>query len=736
MAIYNTKYILTYCNKELIPLRIEIQQRDYTGESFILVNNQEYLQDNDGKFITVKRDSYDPNRDRNKISGSTNPFSLEYRNDKDGKLCTIMATSASLSFWADDNFNIDELKTSDETELKINFYYNDILEWTGFIVPDFFTEDIGTISELILTASDRIAILKDIDYTVPDSLDLNTNFMTIIHNCLKKTGLELGYDIILDTTCVEWSGTSVSGNPLTRTFVSERRFIESNKTKNCYDVLQSVLRTFNCRLVQRLGRWVIINKEQLEEANGTVIKLDSNANYVERVQFNQQPIYFGSILTGGQRTIIPVGSLTTYSLDLGDNQLYPLNRTLQKSGSVLIYPDNWSDGGTIGSFNYIMSDLLPFEYNSLGVIVSTYQDSNEWLINTTSYKRVEFFNGFEDVKGIKRNWKYLKSREFKIASKEGKRFDADITIRAIGKPNTFVNVMVTLTFDNLPDFMVSLGSDNKWYRIGKDDSFQNSNEWRLLQLKFDTPYEVDTLASEQEFKLTASAGFTTLESQTYDLTKAKMQVRIYPNTHDSNTAGFNAISVIKEVRVDFKLSDNMPKGVTYQSKLELGNFTKQYESQEVMFGDYQNVGQNGYFYQYRDDSLSIMYSADGTKTKNWDCINSNEYVPLLVQSTKQLAKAFGRANDELNISFDANYLDPIGSYSIGCFSERNIEVNDKLLTDNENNLITTRVMNRVNDKYYIISGGSIDYMRCESSVILSQKQLKDVQLIDYIYSNS
>ena len=65
---YNTKYILSYCNRLGKSLRVEIQLWDYVGETFILVNQTDYLQDQEGAFVTSNIDGeYDPERDKNLI---------------------------------------------------------------------------------------------------------------------------------------------------------------------------------------------------------------------------------------------------------------------------------------------------------------------------------------------------------------------------------------------------------------------------------------------------------------------------------------------------------------------------------------------------------------------------------------------------------------------------------------------------------------------------------------------
>src|SRR5690554_6069669 len=111
---YNTKYILNFCNRDLIPMRIEIQLLDYVGEAFILVNEDDYLIDDEGRFVVTNIDgTYDPDRDQNPIEATGTPFNLTYANDSGEKRGTIRATHADMQFFENNLFNIDDLATSD-----------------------------------------------------------------------------------------------------------------------------------------------------------------------------------------------------------------------------------------------------------------------------------------------------------------------------------------------------------------------------------------------------------------------------------------------------------------------------------------------------------------------------------------------------------------------------------------------------------------------------------------------
>ena len=142
------KYRIEYCNKESDTARLDIDVRDYAGQIY-------------------------------PIEGTGDLFILEYKRSDD----YILSTIADIQIFSDVNFNIDGLKTSDETELKALFYVNNVLKWQGYILPDFFQTGITGTDAISMTATDRLSVLKDVplDY----SLD-KLSYIQLITECLAK----------------------------------------------------------------------------------------------------------------------------------------------------------------------------------------------------------------------------------------------------------------------------------------------------------------------------------------------------------------------------------------------------------------------------------------------------------------------------------------------------------------------------------------------------------------------
>src|SRR5690554_5748242 len=119
---------LEYCNKDGLQARLDITT---PGEDLIV-----------------------------EIEGTGDPFRLTYKSDKQDKSFHFQTTSAEINIYETPLFNIDTLKTSNETQIKVDYYIDGQKNWTGFVIPDFFSREIGGAGVVSMVASDRISTLK------------------------------------------------------------------------------------------------------------------------------------------------------------------------------------------------------------------------------------------------------------------------------------------------------------------------------------------------------------------------------------------------------------------------------------------------------------------------------------------------------------------------------------------------------------------------------------------------
>src|SRR5678809_766647 len=142
-----------------------------------------------------------------------------------------MSSFADISIYETDTFNIDDLQTLDETALSVKWYINSILQWTGFVVPDFFSRTIGEPAIVNLAASDRLSSLED---ATLDGLSEYVKLKDLAIACLAKTGLSLPLISTVDFK----TGTT---NIMDVLALSERLEDDKGKKISCYDVLRSIL---------------------------------------------------------------------------------------------------------------------------------------------------------------------------------------------------------------------------------------------------------------------------------------------------------------------------------------------------------------------------------------------------------------------------------------------------------------------------------------------------------------
>ena len=105
---YGIKYRIKYCDKNNVEAKVEIEVRNYAG--------------------AVQT-----------VEGTPDVFLLRY--DLGGKQNNIISSFADINLY-EHPINIDDLKTLNETDIRVSFYLANDLKWQGFALPDFFETDI------------------------------------------------------------------------------------------------------------------------------------------------------------------------------------------------------------------------------------------------------------------------------------------------------------------------------------------------------------------------------------------------------------------------------------------------------------------------------------------------------------------------------------------------------------------------------------------------------------------
>src|SRR5690554_2428017 len=310
---------LTYCNKKGVEARVDIIKGDRTSVEI--------------------------------VQGSANPFTRSYKLDKNDKSGHIMTSSADIEIFETETFNIDDLKTSNETELKVEYFEGNILTWSGFILPDFFSREIGSPNIVRMTASDRLTALKGV--TLSD-LPIRVSLRDLIELSLAQTGLDLA---LVAQIQINQGSTNI----LDAEILSQRLTDTRGRSISCYDILMSIMVATHSTIRQREGQWVVYNKLEHELRTPT--------------------IFFDKVERGAIRTIQPVASSVGVYQEFGGGKPYPDNYDFSDGLT------GWTaEGGFIASTND--KEILGY-YLTYNLEYGT-ETVPRYFVNTSPYSTTSF----------------------------------------------------------------------------------------------------------------------------------------------------------------------------------------------------------------------------------------------------------------------------------------------------------------------------------------------------------
>jgi hypothetical protein len=665
------KYRLSFCNEDETPLRLDIEDSSYSGAIL-------------------------------PIEGGANPFILSMlNNDEFAKLGTIRATEAQMEISSSDTFNIDLLADNSETKLKVNFYFNNVLEWTGFILPEFYQETISEHKILNITATDRLGILKDVAF--PENY-ANMSLLDIVKTCLLKTGLSLNIVTLIGYNAI---GKSLNNRPLEIQVIGERLFNQNGDVLNCYDVLMSVLDTFNCFITQFRGKWHIINKQQLETGLGSVIEYNSTIadnTIVSNTSFSRGVYLLDEIDTGGERNLRPVLSEVGILGEFGGSILYPKNNNFR----------NWTG-----------IEFIDWTSHN-GFVQGTYYDNPE-TYNETTGKINSFLPGLTNKLNNNNTFpasgnpvnmntqKYLQSAPIPIvvdSIQDGKiNIEYSFNITSRNRSATLFTIILETPNASKKYFLLN-GSQGVFEHAGNNFS-DLDHRTEGFNLMFNIAAGVARVISG-EISVDGDTRFTTAVQTTISgsaiingdivdplqFSDCKLYVRIYNVIDYINIATPSTIqSVVHNVNINIKSSRTLPKGNLYQATRN-GNFTAKAEIKTSVFSDYLVRGLNGYFYSYPSDDSSIIQT-NAFWTTNYD----SNALPVLQHSVRQISRMYANMHSDYIVSINEPRINILDLISIACKSQS-----------------------------FVVSNYSIDYLRSKINLTASQITSATNPENEYIYS--
>ena len=549
------------------------------------------------------------------IEGTEDPFRLIYKLDKSDKSGHFLTSSAEINIYETPEFNIDALKTSNETEIKVDYYINNEKKWTGFVIPDFFSKEIGKRSVVSMVASDRIGTLKGVTLT-----DLNAfvSLRTLAEQCLLKTGLSLPLNTMVDLEADAVNFFNIDA-------LSQRLVDNKGRSISCYDILSSILVASNSIILQRNAEWYIVNKLQHELGQG---KLYSNSTTFT----NWQDIIhnFSDVAVGARRTIIPVAASTGVYHEHGGGMLHPDNYDFSKGLT------GWTSvGGFVAAVDN--KEIKGFTTTSSGAVYTpVYGNATEksYLINENEY-----------IRNV--NPKYIESEEISIPYNGQGSIDVEVNVNALAAAVYATPVFI------LPVIRIAVVATN-----GSDVLTLDYSGKFITMPSINPPVHEQTFEKGEVKNVGDIIPFLTEGKrvkgtlEVSNLEQYKLKIRIYGT---QRAVYFHSVDLL------MRNTAEAPKGTIFKTE-QGSNYTKEHEIDTSIFGDYMTGGLNGYFYKYPIDDTSSLYS-NGVLTSKWtDITDQGVERSLLHHITTQRSRMFSQAHDLVSAEMDIRLFDPLSIY--------------------------------------------------------------------------
>lgn len=174
---------------------------------------------------------------------------------------SVKGSSLSFSIQADVEGELRGLYTTDNKEFKILLYRNSSLYWQGFLLPELYSEEyVDAPYDVSVTATDGLATLKAITY---EKQDVNVSLAAIIEDILSYTqvSLPVTYHMSIAHAFEKYSveggqlmpGMGIPIPMLVNTEISQAAY----NGYTCYDVLNQILQSCNCCIMQIGGEWLV-----------------------------------------------------------------------------------------------------------------------------------------------------------------------------------------------------------------------------------------------------------------------------------------------------------------------------------------------------------------------------------------------------------------------------------------------------------------------------------------------
>ena len=207
--------------------------------------------------------------DATEVTAGGNPVVISYMAQGDEKYANIKASEAKIELVSTSSFQYLDIFAYANKRFHANIYRGGGLVWTGYANPEYYSEPFLPAPYITtLTFTDGIVELKNKEY-VPASY-VKANWKVTVWDTITQIlnvinlGIPISTAINIDYTS-DGDGT-VTSRIWESICIDWRVFRNSDGTFwTYYDVLDSLLKTFQARIYQSEGRWIIERVDQKYE---------------------------------------------------------------------------------------------------------------------------------------------------------------------------------------------------------------------------------------------------------------------------------------------------------------------------------------------------------------------------------------------------------------------------------------------------------------------------------------
>jgi hypothetical protein len=317
-------------------------------------------------------------------------ISLESNSSGDEPLSAIVSSQLKVSFIiseADSASDFPDLLNFDDKKYFVKLYNDTNLLWVGYLFNDYVSLPFITgYVQVDLIAIDGLSFLNynKFNYITEPNINTTIDIMSLIATILNSLSYPDAISVI--TSCSYYAQgmfnrTDAVGNePFSQSYI----YLRGINGKTYYDVLDNIIKSFNCRLFQSDGQWQILNINEM---------YDSTRYYTQ--YFIYPSLSLGSSGTFDKNiTINPYSNGNVHFINASQNKIVRKGYPTLNVNSKLDYPDNYLHNGTFKGLRADPSVAPVSSYILYGWYVykngSTSLPLNAIVVdNTSDYNTVE-----------------------------------------------------------------------------------------------------------------------------------------------------------------------------------------------------------------------------------------------------------------------------------------------------------------------------------------------------------